>query len=183
MAQNRNLYEYQRNSNYLNLYQTFRSVKPLKFTSLFLFIILSVMVSGTFAQSPSVAFKVGAQTIENPIDLATSTETRFEVEIGTQRYYDKHFDMAFSVGGSPLGTFRDYDDGYYDDDVYWEDYFVSDLTMLDIRLGARFYPLDADSKIQPYVGAGLGYFWFFGSWTDTYSETIRATRLLRRRSW
>jgi hypothetical protein len=134
------------------------------------FFILLLPVSVVFGEGPSVAFKFGAQTIESPIDLSTTTETRLELDIGTQRFLNGYADMAFAVGGSPLGTFRDYYEETIDD-VFIQDDFVSDLALIDVRLAARLYPLGPDSAVQPYIGAGLGYYWFYGSWTDTYSET------------
>lgn len=116
------------------------------------------------------AVKVGAQTMEDPIDLSTTSKTRIELEIASQRFGDDHFDMALSFGGSYLGQFTE-DDAYYDGGVFVEDYFTSHLALFDIRLAARLYPFGSHSAVQPYVGAGIGYFWFLGFWEDEYWET------------
>jgi hypothetical protein len=109
--------------------------------------------------------------MEDPVDLSTATKARFELEIASQRYGGDHFDMALSFGGSYLGPFSE-EDAYYDGDVFVEDYFTSDLALFDIRLAARLYPFGNNAGPQPYVGAGVGYFWFLGFWEDMYSETV-----------
>ncbi len=123
------------------------------------------------ASGPGIGFKIGVQTLDNPIDLDKTTRTRLELEFSTARFYDDHFDLAFTFGGSSLGSFSDY---YADevDGVLIEEIYNDDLSVLDIRLAARFYPLGDASEIRPYVGAGIGYFWFLDYWEYEYAETF-----------
>ena len=122
------------------------------------------------AAGPGIGFKIGAQTLEDPVDLDTTTRARFEFELSSARFYDDHLDLAFSFGGSSLGKFSD---DYVDvvDDVLIEESFTDRLFLLDVRLAARLYPLGDASDIRPYVGAGLGYFWFLDHYEDEYAET------------
>ncbi|MEN6575037.1 MAG: hypothetical protein ABFD90_01750 [Phycisphaerales bacterium] len=124
------------------------------------------------ASGPGLAFKVGAQTLEDPIDQDDTTRLRVEVELSTARFFDEHVDLAFAFGGSPLGTHREtYTD--YVDDVYMEDTYRDTLSLLDVRFAARLYPLGSASEIRPYLGAGIGYFWLLDAWRDTLSDTIQ----------
>lgn len=120
---------------------------------------------------PGIGFRVGAQTLDSPTSLEETTRTRYELEVSSQLFLDGHLDFAFIFGGSSLGTFRD---EYVDiiDDVLIEEYYKDKLSLLDIRLAARLYPLGQSRPIRPYVGAGIGYFWFRDSWEDEYYETI-----------
>lgn len=120
---------------------------------------------------PGIGFKVGAQTIESPITLDKTTRTRYELELSSQLFLDEHLDFALTVGGSSLGSFED---EYVDviDDVLIEEFYSDDLSLIDLRLAARLYPLGASRPIRPYIGAGVGYFWFLDSWDDEYYETI-----------
>ena len=108
--------------------------------------------------------------MESPINLENTTRARFEVEFASPRFGDDHFDVALTLGGSSLGS---YDDEYvgYEDDVLVEEYYTDSYTIIDLRLAARFYPLGNNSSIQPYVGAGIGYFWFHDSWEFEYYDT------------
>ena len=58
------------------------------------------------------------------------------------------------------------------DGVLLEEYYSDDLSVIDIRLAARLYPLGDSRPIRPYLGAGVGYFWFLDSWEDQYYETF-----------
>lgn len=120
---------------------------------------------------PGLGFKIGAQTLESPITLKDTTRTRYELELSSAVLLDGHLDFAFSVGGSSLGSFED---EYVDviDDVLIEEYYTDDLSLIDVRLAARLYPLGDSKPIRPYLGAGIGYFWFLDSWEDEYYETI-----------
>ncbi|UCG59530.1 MAG: hypothetical protein JSU70_08445 [Phycisphaerales bacterium] len=120
---------------------------------------------------PGLAIKVGAQTMEDPVDLSTTTRTRLGLEIASQRFGGDHFDLALGFGGSYLGPFSE-EDAYFDGDVFVEDYFTSELALFDVRLAARLYLCSSDAAVQPYLGAGIGYFWFLGFWEDVYSETV-----------
>ena len=120
---------------------------------------------------PGVGIKVGAQTVESPIDLEKTTRARYELEVSSARCCNGHFDFALTFGGSSLGSFTDEYTGW-DDGVYIEDTFTDDLYLLDLRLAARLYPFGNYNGIQPYVGAGIGYFWFRDSWEDEYSDTV-----------
>ena len=120
---------------------------------------------------PGIGFKVGAQTIESPITLDKTTRTRYEIELSSQLFLDDHLDFALTFGGSSLGSFED-EYVEFVDDVLYEEYYSDDLSLLDIRLALRLYPFGEHRSIRPYVGAGLGYFWFLDSWEDEYYETI-----------
>jgi len=123
------------------------------------------------ASGPGIGIKAGAQTLDDPIDPGKTTRARFELEISTARFYDDHFDLAFTFGGSSLGSFSTY---YADefDGVFVEEEYDDDLSVLDARLAARFYPLGNASRIRPYLGGGVGYFWFFDRWDYEYAETV-----------
>jgi len=117
------------------------------------------------SSGPGVAFKVGAQTIESPISGEDTTRTRYEIELASALFCDDHLDLAFTVGGSSLGSFKD-ERVEVVDGVLFEDFFSDDLSLLDIRLALRLYPFGDNASIRPYVGAGVGYFWFLDSWAD-----------------
>jgi hypothetical protein len=122
------------------------------------------------ATGPGIALKIGAQTLEDPIDLDKTTRARFELELTSPLLCDDHLDVAFAFGGSSLGAMCD-DYAYHDDDVFVEESYDDHFYMLDVRLAARFYPLGGDQGLRPYVGAGLGYFWFLDKWDYEYAET------------
>jgi len=121
------------------------------------------------SSGPGIGLKIGAQTLDQPFGDGKTTRARFEVELVSPRFADDHFDVAFTFGGSSLGSFSSQ---YVDfvDGVLYEDYYHDDLSVLDIGLSARLYPL-GDSRVRPYIGAGIGYFWFLDSWDDDYFET------------
>ena len=130
---------------------------------------LSTFAAG--ASGPGVGIKVGAQTIESPINLEKTTRARYELEVTSGQFCDNHFDFALTFGGSSLGSFTDeYVD--WDDGVLMEDTFTDDLYLLDLRLAARFYLFGNHLGVRPYVGAGIGYFWFRDSWEVEYSDTV-----------
>ncbi len=120
---------------------------------------------------PGIGFKIGAQTLEHPVTLEDTTRTRYEIELSSQVFLDDHLDFAVTVGGSSLGS---YDDDYVDvvDGTLIEEYYSDDLSLIDVRLAARLYPLGDSRPIRPYLGAGVGYFWFLDSWDDEYYETF-----------
>jgi hypothetical protein len=120
---------------------------------------------------PGIAIKGGAMTVDSPIDGDRTTRGRIDFEICTGMLADDHFDFAFSVGGSSLGTSR-FEDAYTDNGVYYDDLYKDRFSLVDVRLAARLYPLGSDSVIRPYFGAGLGYFWLVDSWHDRYYTTI-----------
>jgi len=123
------------------------------------------------ASGPGIGIKVGAQTLEDPLDLDKTTRLRLDIEFSSPLLCDEHLDFAFSFGGLSLGSFSDY---YVDvvDDVIIEEFYDDKLGLLDIRLAARLYPLGDNSRIRPYVGAGIGYFWFLDRWEYEYAETF-----------
>jgi hypothetical protein len=114
---------------------------------------------------------MGVQTFESPVTLEDTTRTRYEVELSSQLFADEHLDFALSIGGSSLG---EHTDRYSDivDDVLIEETYTDDLSLIDVRLAARLHLLGQDGPIRPYLGAGVGYFWFLDSWDDKYYETI-----------
>jgi hypothetical protein len=123
------------------------------------------------ASGPGIGLKVGAQTVEDPIDLGKTTRARIDLEVSSPLLGDEHVDFAFTVGGLSLGSFSDY---YVDvvDDVIIEEYYDDRLNLLDVRLAARLYPLGDNSRIRPHIGAGIGYFWFLDDWDYEYAETF-----------
>lgn len=123
------------------------------------------------ASGPGLGFKVGAQTVEGPIERGKTTRARFELELSSPRWYDDHFDLALTFGGSSLGSFTD---DYVDviDGAIIEESYTDRLFLFDVRLAGRFYPLGDASDIKPYFGGGLGYFWFEDYWEYEYYETF-----------
>ena len=136
--------------------------------------VLSVFLwAGTSAGSsgPGVGIKIGGQTIDRPFDAGKTTRARFEVELASPLFGDDHFDVAFTFGGSSLGSYSsEYVD--YDGGVLTEQYTAEDFSLFDVGLAARLYPFGDSEQIRPYVGAGIGYFWFLDSWEDEYFETV-----------
>ena len=134
-------------------------------------IVLNGTAVCTAASGPGIGIKVGAQTIEDPVDRDKTTRPRIELEVASPLLWDEHVDFALAFGGSFLGsyseTYTDTVDGTFIDDLY-----TDRLWLFDIRLAARLYPLGDSSRIRPYVGAGVGYFWFHDSWENEYSDTI-----------
>ena len=125
----------------------------------------------TAASGPGIGFKVGAQTIDNPVDPGKITRARLDLEVSSPLLWDEHADFALTFGGTYVGsyteTYTDTVDGTYIDDLY-----TDRLSLFDVRLAARLYPLGDSSPIRPYVGAGIGYFWFQDNWENEYSDTF-----------
>ncbi len=123
------------------------------------------------ASGPGIGIKVGAQTITDPVDLDKTTRARLELEIVSPLLWDEHVDFALGFGGSYLGS---HTDEYIDtvDGTYIDDLYTDRLSIFDIRLAARLYPLGDSTRIRPYVGAGVGYFWFHDWWENDYSDTF-----------
>ena len=135
-------------------------------------IILLCWASASFADGtgPGIGVKIGAQTLDSPSDFDKTTRARFEVEFASPRFGNDYFDLALTLGGSSLGSYHDqYEE--FDDDVLIEEYYSDHYSLFDIRLAGRLYPLGDNSQIKPYVGAGVGYFWFLDSWEYEYYET------------
>jgi opacity protein-like surface antigen len=128
----------------------------------------SISLAG--GSGPGIGIKVGAQTMDSPTDLDKTTRARFELEIASPRFGNDYFDLALSFGGSSLGS---YDSEYAEfvDDVLVEEFYTDDYSIYDLRLAARLYPFGDSNWLQPYVGAGIGYFWFLDSWEYEYYET------------
>lgn len=133
--------------------------------------LLGITTCASAGNGPGLALKMGVQTFESPVTLEDTTRTRYELELSTQLFADDHLDFALAVGGSSLGEHR-FEDAYFDGDVFVEESFTDDLSLIDVRLAARLHPLGQSGPIRPYLGAGLGYFWFLDSWDDHYYETI-----------
>lgn len=150
--------------------QTLRDSRP--FIGVVAIVVLCWTTAGfAGATGPGVALKVGAQTLDDPVHLDKTTRARFEVELSSAMFWDNHADLALSVGGASFGT---YDSEYIDeiDGVFVEEYYSDSLSIIDVRLAARFYPLGDSSPIRPYVGGGLGYYWFLDFWDDEYYDTV-----------
>lgn len=136
-------------------------------------VFIVLLWAGTSAGSsgPGVGFKIGGQTIDRPFEAGKTTRTRFELELASPLFADDHFDVAFTFGGSSLGSYStDYVD--YDGVTLIERYINEDFSLFDIGLVARLYPLGDNEHVRPYVGAGIGYFWFLNSWDEDYFETV-----------
>ncbi len=135
-------------------------------------IMLLCWASISFAGSsgPGIGIKVGAQTMDSPTGLDKTTRARYEVEIASPRFGNDYFDMALSFGGSSFGSF-DSEYAEFVDDVLVEEFYTDRYTIYDLRLAARLYPFGDSDWLQPYVGAGIGYFWFLDSWEYEYYET------------
>jgi len=146
-----------------------RSSAVIEMASLFLVLGWATACAG--ASGPGIGIKVGAQTLEDPMDLDKTTRARLEVEVSSPLLFDEHLDFALAFGGSSLGsyteTYTDTVDGTFIDDLY-----TDRLWLLDVRLAARLYPLGGRSRLRPYVGAGIGYFWFRDDWENDYSDTF-----------
>lgn len=125
----------------------------------------------TGAEGPGIGFKVGAQKFSDPFDPDRATRARFELELSSAMFWDNHADLAFTVGGSSLGTYKS-EDIYTVDGIFVEEYYSDSLTLLDLRLAARFYPLGDSAPIRPYVGGGIGYYWLLDSWDADYYDTV-----------
>jgi hypothetical protein len=123
------------------------------------------------ASGPGLGIKAGIQVMEDPIDLDETAYARVDLEVASPLLWDEHVDFALTVGGSYLGSQSEtYTD--FVDDTYIDDLYTDRLWLVDIRLAARLYPLGASSRIRPYVGAGVGYFWFRDNWENEYSDTF-----------
>jgi hypothetical protein len=135
-------------------------------------IVLFCWTTTCFARGTNsgIGIKIGAQTLDSPFDFDKTTRARFEVEISSPRFGNDYFDLALSFGGSSLGSYHD-DFAFYDDDVLIEEFYSDHYSLFDIRLAGRLYPLGDNSQIKPYLGAGVGYFWFLDSWEYEYYET------------
>ena len=143
--------------------------RPTVCLAIALSLVLAAGAAG--ASGPGIALKVGAQTLDHPLDGDKTTRARYELELSSAKFAGDHMDVAFTFGGSSLGTVSGADAYWRSDDVYVEESYEDDLSVLDIRLAARYYPFGDSDGIQPYLGAGLGYFWFLDSWEDQYSQT------------
>ena len=141
-------------------------------TSVFLTIMLicwaTTCIAGGFG--PGIGIKVGSQTMDSLSDFDKTKRTRFELELASPRFGNDYFDLALTFGGSSLGSYHDEFVGY-DDDVLIEEYYTDRYSLFDLRLAGRLYPLGDNSWLQPFVGAGIGYFWFVDSWEYEYYET------------
>jgi len=149
-------------------------------TAIFLALLMLCVpaASAAGATGPGIGLKIGAQTLDHPVDGDRTTRARYELEFSSPRFWDDYLDVALTVGGSSLGSVSDYESGweydaYYDDDVFVEKFYEDDLSVIDLRLAARWYPLGESRGIEPYLGAGVGYFWFLNNWEDRYSETFQ----------
>lgn len=124
------------------------------------------------AFGPAIGFKVGAQTLENPIDLNRTTRARFDLEISTALLHDDRLDLALSFGGLSLGSLSE---RYADviDGVLIEETYRDAFRLYDIRLASRFYPFGSTYTVRPHIGGGIGYFQFVDDWRYEYAETVR----------
>ena len=125
-----------------------------------------------------LGLKAGVQTFTSPLTGEETTRTRFELEVSTERLSDGRVDLAFMFGGSSLGTLRDAS-STEEDGLITDAFSIDELSVYDLRLAARFYPLGGSRRdLTPYVGAGLGYFRFADCWEDTVSVTDTASGIM-----
>jgi len=154
--------------------RTRQSVVSGSYHSLAIVAVLSVFLwAGTSAGSsgPGFGLKIGGQTIDRPFEEGKTTRARFEVELASPLFGDDHFDVAFTFGGSSLDSYStDYVD--YDGVTLIEQYINEDFSLFDVGLSARLYPFGDNEQVRPYIGAGIGYFWFLDSWDDEHYETV-----------
>ncbi len=145
-----------------------RSIKA----GVYLAVLLVGTATCTASSGPGIGVKIGAQTLTDPVDLDKITRARVDLEISSPLLLDEHLDFAFTFGGLSLGS---YDDYYSDviDGTLIEESYNDDLSVFDIRLAVRLYPLGDQSRIRPYVGAGVGYFWLHDWWEYEYAETFQ----------
>jgi hypothetical protein len=108
----------------------------------------------------------------DPVDLDKTTRARLELEIASPLLWDEHVDFALAFGGSYLGTHTEEYTDTTADGTFIDDLYTDHLSIFDIRLAARLYPLGDSSRIRPYVGAGVGYFWFHDWYDNDYSDTF-----------
>ena len=120
---------------------------------------------------PGLGFKIGAQTFDHPVSQNKTTRTRYELELSSQMFLEDHLDFALTIGGSSLGSYDSVEEGFIDE-TYFEEYYTDDLSLIDVRLAARLYPLGDSAPIRPYIGAGIGYFWLLDSWDGDYYDTV-----------
>lgn len=123
------------------------------------------------ASGPGIGLKIGAQTFEDPGGDGKITRARAELEVASPLLFDEHLDFAFAFGGSYAGTYNETYTETYEDGSYADDLYTDRLWLGDIRLAARLYPLGDHCRLRPYVGAGIGYFWFNDDWDNHYSTT------------
>jgi hypothetical protein len=120
---------------------------------------------------PGIGLKIGAQTLpHDPVGCETTTRARLELEISSPVFADNHIDLALTLGGSSLGSLHDY---YVEEDegLLIEEWYDDEFSMFDVRLAARLYPFGYEGWIRPYIGVGIGYFWFLDNWEYEYAET------------
>jgi hypothetical protein len=122
------------------------------------------------ASGPGIGIKIGAQTLKDPVDLERTTRARLDLEISSPRLADGYLDLAFTLGGSSLGSLED---EYVDviDGTTIEETYIDRFAVIDTRVAVRFYPLGNHSRIRPHIGAGVGYFWLLDNWEYDYEET------------
>jgi hypothetical protein len=157
--------------------RTARRTRHGAFASPFVLGVAAVLVAfsgttvSTAASGPGIGIKVGVQTIDDPVYPGKLTRARLDLEVASPLLWDEHVDFAVSFGGSYVGT---YTETYTDtvDGTYIDDLYTDRLSLFDIRLAARLYPLGASSPVRPYLGAGIGYFWFRDNWENEYSDTF-----------
>lgn len=131
------------------------------------FVLAAVCRAGN--NGPGLGVKAGVQTLTSPLTGKETTRTRLEVEVSTARLLDGRVDLALSLGGSSLGTLRDASTTE-EDGLIIDEYSEDDLSIFDVRVAARYYPLgEGRHVVTPYVGAGLGYYQFVDAWEDTVS--------------
>jgi hypothetical protein len=154
-----------------NLTQTSRAGSRGFRASLCLAVLLVQAATCGASSGPGIGVKIGAQTVTDPVDLDKTTRARVDLEISSPLLLDEHLDFAFTLGGLSLGSFEDYYSDFVGDTLI-EEFYCDDLSVFDIRLAVRLYPLGDSSRVRPYVGAGVGYFWLNDWWEYEYAETF-----------
>ena len=141
-----------------------------RWASAFVLVLCGAAMCGA-GNGPGIGLKVGAQTLTSPLTEARVTKARFELEICSARLLDDRVDLALAFGFSPLGTLSSESSGV-EDGFFVDTSSKDDVSLYDLRVAARYYPLGADRRrLSPYVGAGFGYFLCADAWRDIVTVT------------
>ena len=54
---------------------------------------------------PGIGLKVGAQTIQAPVNSGNTSRPRLDLEVSSPLLWDEHVDFAFTFGGSYFGSY------------------------------------------------------------------------------
>jgi hypothetical protein len=138
---------------------------------LFLALLLVPVPVQAWENGPSLGLKAGVQRLTSPVTRDKTTRARLELELASPRLLDGILDVSAAFGFSPLGSVSD-GSSDIEEGLVVDRWYADELRLFDARVAARLYPLGrAHSAVAPYVGGGLGYFWFLDQWEDNVSAT------------